>query len=328
MRSSSGPTAQEMSRLLLLLLLCLVHAQAGELAVYLIGTGGPELTPDRQGPATLIEVDGQYLLFDVGKGALDGIYSARLPPREVTKIFLTHLHSDHIEGLPSLWITPWFLLGRKTPLEVWGPLGTSAMVDGMRAMYGHDLQNRSNAVFKREYLDIKVNQSSGGTVYSQGGIDVKAIPVEHHDGNPAFAYRVDTRQGSVLMTGDATLGASLLTAGKGVDVLISNVAAGTAKIEDSGKIDAVLAKLMRPEQAAQLFKGTTPRVAVFSHIVKKGLPGAAGDAAIMARVRKAGYSGPLYMGIDGVKITVGPKIVITQPAARATLPDLDGPEPW
>jgi ribonuclease Z len=139
----------------------------------------------------------------------------------------------------------------------------------MRAMYGHDLQNRANAVFKREYLDIKVNEFSGGTVYSQGGIQVKAIPVEHHDGNPAFGYRVDTNRGSVLMTGDATLSALLLNAGKGVDVLISNVAAGSTKIEGSGTIDAVLAKLMRPEQAALLFKGTTPRLAVFSHIVKK-----------------------------------------------------------
>jgi ribonuclease Z len=300
-------------------------AQGGDLSVYLIGTGGPELTPDRQGPATLIQANGEHLLFDVGRGTLEGIYSARVLPQHVTRVFLTHLHSDHIEGLPSLWITPWFLLGRQAQLRIWGPPGTAAMITGMRQMYTHDLEHRTNAALKREYLAIKVNESAGGVVYSEDGIRVTAIPVEHRDGNPAFGYRVDAGGRSVLMTGDATLSDSLLKAGKGVDVLISNVAAGSAPIEKSGAIDAILAKLMLPEQAARLFVSTKPRLAVFSHIVKKDLPGKAGDEAIVARTRKAGYSGALQMGIDGLKITVGDKIRVEPPQRRKTLPDLDGP---
>jgi ribonuclease Z len=117
-----------------------------------------------------------------------------------------------------------------------------------------------------------------------------------------------------------------LTAGKGADVVISNVAAGSAAIEKSGAVGPILAKLMRPEQAAELFTKTAPRLAVFSHIVKKGLPGAAGDAAILARVRKAGYSGPLRMGVDGMWITIGDGTIRVQPPQpRRTLPDLDGP---
>ena len=300
-------------------------ACAGELTVYLIGTGGPELTPGRRGPATLIRANDELFLFDVGWGALDGIYSARIPPQDVTRICLTHLHSDHIEGLPSLWITPWFLLGRQTQLRVWGPSGTAAMVVGMRQMYGHDLEHRANSVFKQEYLNIDVQESDGGVVYSERGVRITAVPVEHRDGNPALGYRVDAAGRSVLMTGDATLSDSLLKAGKGVDVLISNVAAGSEAIEKSGAIDGILAKLMRPEQAARLFRETGPRMAVFSHIVKKGLPGAAGDAVLVDRTRKAGYSGPLEVGLDGMKINVGDSIRIDPPQPRLTLPDLDGP---
>jgi ribonuclease Z len=295
------------------------------LCVILIGTGGPELTPTRAGEATLVNVNSQNLLFDAGRGALDGIYAAGIRPQDVSRIFLTHLHSDHIEGLPSLWMTPWFLLGRRQKLQIWGPAGTAAMVQGMRQMFAHDLKHRPNTVLKREYLDVDVHEVTPGVVYSEAGVKITAIAVEHHDGNPAFGYRVDAFGRSVMLTGDTTYTDGLANAGKGVDVLISNVAAGAEAIERSGTIEPILAKLMRPEQAARLFLADAPRLAVYSHIVKKGLPGTAGDEVILARTRQAGYTGPLQMGLDGMKITVGERIEIAPPPSRDSLPDLDGP---
>ncbi len=308
-----------------LIFICLHSAQAqrDSFNVYLIGSGGPELTPTRAGASTLLSIGGDNLLFDVGRGALDGIYACRIRPQDVTNIFLTHLHNDHIEGLPSLWITPWFLLSRQRKLQLWGPPGTSEMVQGMRLMYKHDLDNRPNAVFKREYLDIEVHEVSPGVVYAAGGVKVTAIPVEPHEGNPALGYRIEAKGYAVLLTGDATYTDSLLNAGKGVDVVISNVAAGGESIENSRAIDPILNKLMRPEQAAKLFRAATPRLAVYSHIVKKDLAGAEGDATIIERTRKAGYAGPLRMGTDGMKIAVGEKLQITAPVARESLPDFD-----
>jgi ribonuclease Z len=296
--------------------------------VILIGTGGPELTPARVGAATLIRVNGQNLLFDAGRGVLDGLYAARIRPQDVTRIFLTHLHSDHIEGLPGLWITPWFLLGRRQKLQIWGPSGTRAMVQGMRQMYAHDVEHRPNGAYKREYLDIDVHEVSPGVAYDEAGVKVTAVPVEHCDGNPAFGYRLDAYGRSVMMTGDATYSDTLVSAGKGVDVLISNVAAGTEALERSGTIAPILDKLMRPEQAARMLLADGPRLAVYSHIVKKGLPGVAGDQVVIARTRKAGYAGPLQMGADGMKITVGEKIEITAPQERVSLPDFDSPGAW
>ena len=113
--------------------------------VTLLGTGGPEFFPDRLGIATLVQANGQYLLFDVGRGAAQNPYLSRINPKEIDKIFITHLHNDHIEGLPELWMTPWFLLARDHGFEMWGPMGTEAMGAGMRAMFGHDLEHRVNA---------------------------------------------------------------------------------------------------------------------------------------------------------------------------------------
>ncbi|MCU1335879.1 MAG: fold metallo-hydrolase [Bryobacterales bacterium] len=308
-------------------LLCPLRAQ---MTIRLVGTGGPELTPERAGIATLIQTPAVSLLFDAGRGVLDGLYKSRVRPQDVTRVFLTHLHNDHIEGLPTLWITPWFLLGRQTKLEIWGPPGTSAMIEGMRRMYAHDLKNRPNPVLKREYLDITVHEialrSSPAIAYDVSGVKVTAFPVEHADGDPALGYRVDGSGRSVVLTGDTTYRDNIAALAKGVDVIISNVVAGTSEIEKSGAIDAIMAKLMRPEQAAALFHAAEPRMAVFSHVVKKHLPGSQGDQVILNRVRSAGYNGPLVMGLDRMTILVGASIEVLEPSDLATLPDFDWPD--
>lgn len=288
-------------------------AQSGAVTVCLLGTGGPELTSARAGESTLVIANGQNLLFDAGRNVLQEIYESGITPQSVTEIFLTHLHSDHIEGLPSLWMTPWFLLGRQSHLRVWGPPGTRSMVEGMRLMYTHDVERRATSVFKKEYLDIEVHEVQPGAVYSQGAVKVTAFAVEHHDGDPAFGYRIDAGGRAVLLTGDTTLTDNLANMARHVDVLISNVAAGTQELERSGGITPILDKLMRPEQAASLFSAAMPRLAVYSHIVKKGLPGKDGDEVILGRTRAAGYTGPLRMGVDRMRIVVGDQIRVLPP---------------
>ncbi|MGD0796136.1 MAG: MBL fold metallo-hydrolase [Acidobacteriaceae bacterium] len=299
-------------------------ASPAQTRVVLVGTGGPELSPQRQGEATLIETHGQLLLFDAGRGVLDGLYRARVRPQQVTRVFLTHLHSDHIEGLPGLWMTPWFLLGRKTGLEVWGPVGTAAMVNGMRAMFAHDVEHRPNANANVEGLDVVVHEVSAGVVYERDGVRVSALPVEHADGDPAFAYTIEAGGRRILLTGDCTYGGALAQQVGPFDLVVSNVAAGTRSLEQTAWLQPILAKLMRPEQAAQLFARTHPRLAVYSHIVKKGLPGAAGDAEILRRTRAAGYKGPLLMGQDRMEVFLGRAVRVQRVTAGRT--DLDGPD--
>jgi ribonuclease Z len=294
----------------------------GQMVVTLVGTGGPELTVERGGIATLVEAKGQRLLFDAGRGTMEGLYRARVRPETVTKVFLTHLHSDHIAGLPDLWMTPWFLLGRKERMEVWGPVGTQAMVEGMRAMYGHDVEHRANAVFRREDLEVTVHEVQPGTVYDAGGVVVTATAVEHADGDPAMAYRVEAEGKVVFLTGDCTLTPGLLAAAKGADVVVANVAAGTAALEAEAKWKPVFAKLLTPEQDATLFRAVGPRLAVFSHVVKKGLPGAAGDAVVVARTRRAGYAGRLLMGQERMRIVVGETVRAERVAG--VLREMDG----
>jgi ribonuclease Z len=294
------------------------------MTVTLVGTGGPELTPNRAGESTLVDAARERLLFDAGRGTLEGLYRARVLPQSVTRVFLTHLHSDHISGLPDLWMTPWFLLGRKSPLEVWGPAGTAAMIDGMERMFEHDVKHRRNAALPADGLGLVVHEIGEGRVFAENGVTVTATPVEHADGDPALAYRVESEGHAVFLSGDCTLTDALIAAATGADVVIANVAAGSARAEALPGWKPVFAKLLTPEQAAGLLVRAHPRLAIYSHIVKKDLNGAEGDNVILARTRKAGFTGRLLLGSDHERIVVGETIEVE--TIGAPTQDLDGPD--
>ncbi len=103
--------------------------------VVLLGTGNPPADPDRSGPATAVVVNGTPYLVDFGAGIVRRAKSAvvdkgiaALDPVNLRVVFVTHLHSDHTVGYPDLILTPW-VLGRRVPLEVYGPSGIKAMTE-------------------------------------------------------------------------------------------------------------------------------------------------------------------------------------------------------
>lgn len=291
--------------------------------VTLLGTGGPEFFPDRLGISTLVEANGHKLLFDVGRGTDQRLYESRVNPKEIRSIFLTHLHNDHYEGLPVLWMTPWFLLGRDHSFELWGPEGTKEMVEGMRQMFAHDLENRVNKFNPEENLAIEVHTITDGEVFSRDGVTVTAFPVEHKDGNPAYGYRIDYDGHSVVLSGDTTLNENVIKHSEGADVIIHNVIAFSERLSAMPEMQGVLAKLTTPEQAAEVFTRAQPKMAVFSHIVTKELGNSEGREAILSRTRAAGYDGPLTMGEDRMVISIGDEVEVLPPASLDDLPILD-----
>ena len=298
------------------------HAADPIFKVILLGTGAIEYTVDRTGYSTMVEVNQQKLLFDLGGSPAQRLYESGVNPKDVTTIFLTHLHNDHIEGLPNLWLVPWVILSRTASLELWGPAGTAGMVEGMRKMYQHDLDHRANSVLKREYLDISVHEIKEGVVYERNGVKVTGFAVEHGDGNPAFGYRIDYRGHSVVLSGDTTLDENVIKQGKNADLLVHNVVGYAAALESLPMYKVVAIKLTTPEQAAEIFNKTKPKLAVYSHISKLGLSGKKGDQVIVERTRKAGYTGPLQMGVDRMVIEVGDSVRVLAPKSVANLLDL------
>ena len=83
---------------------------------------------DRFGPSILVQAGNQTLVFDAGRGALQRLSQVGVNFGQLNALFLTHLHSDHVVGIPDLWLSGWLLSRRDRPSAVFGPAGTAGMM--------------------------------------------------------------------------------------------------------------------------------------------------------------------------------------------------------
>src|SRR5438034_8705929 len=194
--------------------------------IVLLGTGTPLPDPERSGPCTAIVVNGTPYLVDLGQGVVRRAAAARskgvkaLEPTNLKIALLTHLHADHTLGFADLILTPW-IMGRREPLEVYGPVGTRAMTDHLLKAYETDIKTRTEGLEHSNTTGYKVNvhEIKPGIVYNDGNITVKAFPVIHGQ-LEAFGYRFETPDRVVVISGDTAPSPEVLEKSRGCDVLI------------------------------------------------------------------------------------------------------------
>jgi len=192
--------------------------------IVFLGTGTPRPDPAHSGPAVAIVVDGAPYLVDMGTGlvrraAQSGIKG--LEPTNLTKAFVTHLHSDHTLGFADLMFTPW-IMGRTAPLEVYGPAGLADMTAHLLAAYKEDIAIRINGLEHGNATGYRVNahEIKPGTVYEDSKVKVTAFLVRHGSWPQAFGYRFDTPGRSIVVSGDTAPTPSIAENCAGCDVLI------------------------------------------------------------------------------------------------------------
>jgi ribonuclease BN (tRNA processing enzyme) len=139
-------------------------------------------------------------------------------------VFLTHLHSDHTTGLPDLMFTPW-VLDRTSPLRVFGPRGTTAMVKHLSEAYSADIDIRLHGgepSNKTGYRSI-AKDVSPGIVYRDSNVTVTAFEVNHGKWPQAFGYRFQTRDRVIVISGDTHPSDAIVKQCNGCDVLVHEV---------------------------------------------------------------------------------------------------------
>ena len=166
-----------------------------EIRVTLLGTAsGPRAFVDKAGISTLVEAGGERLLFDAGRGSVQRLVQAGFPMNAVTKLFLTHLHSDHVIGIPDLMLSPWAAAPeRKVPLEIWGPDGTRDMMRHLEEAFAFDIHMRRDVdeSFSPDGIKMVTHNIQPGKVYERNGVTVTAFLVSHGLVKPSYGYRVD-----------------------------------------------------------------------------------------------------------------------------------------
>jgi ribonuclease BN (tRNA processing enzyme) len=138
--------------------------------------------------------------------------------------FVTHLHSDHTVGYADLIFTPW-TLGRRGPLEVYGPKGLKAMTGHLLEAYRADIETRTNPDGnQRTFADghkVNAHEIVTGVVYQDANVKVTAFATKH--AMESFGYRFDTADRSIVVSGDTNPTQATVDACRGCDVLIHEV---------------------------------------------------------------------------------------------------------
>jgi ribonuclease Z len=294
-----------------------------DMVVTLLGTGDPMPSPTRFGPSILVQAGGLNLMFDAGRGNTIRLRQIGLWPGQVDAVFITHFHSDHLNGLVDL-LTLGYIgrpdLRRTRPLEIRAPLGMKPIADAMRSSIDADVKIRiADERIAPPGADMIVHEFSGdGPIFERNGVKVTAFAVDHGAFiKPSVGYRVDYAGRSAAFSGDTRFDENLISHAAGVDVLVHETAVAPPALANLAGVKEVLAHHTTPEQAGEVFARTKPKLAAFSHItlIEDAANPAVSVPEIERRTRQK-WGGPLVVGEDLMRITIGESDVNLQRLMR------------
>jgi ribonuclease Z len=294
------------------------------LHVYVCGSGSPLPDADRAGPCLGVVAGQQAFVFDAGSGSVRKLLRMGFPIERLRAAYLTHLHSDHFDGLGELLLQAWIGGSRAAPLPVRGPEGVDQVVGGLAQAYaidkgfrvahhGEKVANPGGFGGKAEVVALAAGQDSA-VVYNADGVKITAIRVNHAPVAPAFGYRVDYAGRSVVLSGDTAATPTLAVAGKGADVVFHEamnkrmVAMMGAKLAERGHANA--AQIMHdiqgyhatPEEAADTARAAGAKALVLYHLVPAP-PVRLIEPLFLGEARKH-FSGRLELARDGLLVSL------------------------
>ncbi|WP_342728297.1 MBL fold metallo-hydrolase [Bradyrhizobium sp. B097] len=299
-------------------------ARAAEMRVTLLGTGTPTPRLSSFSAATLVEAGPEKLMFDFGRGSTIRLFQKKIPIGAITAHFITHLHSDHIVGLPDMWLTGWIgtpFGSRKTPMVIFGPKGTVAMTENLTKAFAEDIRIRiDDENYPPSGVAFAAKDIEPGPVYENNGVKVTAIEVNHGDKiKPSFGYVVEYDGKKVVLSGDTKPDQRVAKAAEGADLLIHEVAVIDPDLFKAyPNYRAIENHHTSPEEAGKIFAQAKPKLAVYSHIVFASQPPTQDvpEDALLKRTRTT-YQGPLVIGHDLMSFVISDKVEAFAPDGTA-----------
>ncbi|MFN5479233.1 MAG: MBL fold metallo-hydrolase [Chitinophagaceae bacterium] len=256
------------------ILTCIALSAMTQTKLVMLGTGTPFADPERSGPSLAIVVNDQSYVVDCGPGvvrrasSLSKTYPA-LAAKELKRLFITHLHTDHTVGYPDMIFTP-AVLDRNAPLNVYGPKGLKSMTNHILKAYKEDIVVRVKGLEMGNANAYKVNvvEVKPGLVYQDELVKVHAFNVSHGSWKHAFGYRFETPDKVIVVSGDATYSQSLVENAKNCDILVHEIfsQSGLDKREERWKRYHSTFHTS-PSQLAEIANQVKPKLLVLTHLL-------------------------------------------------------------
>ena len=275
----------------------------------LLGTaGGPTPKPNRAAPAQVIVVNGASYVVDCGNGVARQMVLAKLKLSSIRSVFLTHHHSDHNADYGNLLLLEW-ASDMANRVDAYGPPPLSEMTRLFLALNDYDIRTRVADEGRPPLKDLIIPHevNAGGFVMQDENVKVTAALVEHPPVTPAFAYRFDCADRSIVISGDTRPSAALIELARGADVLVHEVMHLPAldeliATEPNAKTlrEHLIASHTTTEQVGRIATEARVKTLVLSHFVPGGYPFLEDDVWFDA-VRPY-FSGNLIVGHDLLEI--------------------------
>jgi ribonuclease BN (tRNA processing enzyme) len=278
--------------------------------VALLGTkGGPAIRPGSSMPTSnLFVLNGQQIVVDCALGVTKGLVDQGMHLKDLSLIFISHMHSDHYLELGPLLHTAW-TSGLKTPVDVHGPAGLDAYWNGFLASMKADIDLRIEDEGRPDLRNLlRIHVIDAGAVYDRNGLNVSAIRTQHPPLVDSFAFSFKTAATHVVFSGDTAPLKELEDFARGADLLIheamleSALPALMARVGNGS--DKLMAHWLRSHtfahDAAKTATNADVKRLALSHLIPADDP-TYGEQDWKTAV--AGHwDGPLIVGRDGVKI--------------------------
>lgn len=207
-----------------------IEALDDGLHIALCGAGGPLPDPKRSGSCLAVVAGTQLFIVDAGTNGLRNLVRMRYPVGDIEAVFLTHFHSDHIDGLGEMATIRWVNAANTKPLPVIGPQGVQKIVNGFNTAYQQDSIGRNEhhgdavappsgfGMVARPFKTPALGELT--TVYEQGDLKVQALLVDHGPVKPSVGYLFNYKDRSLLISGDTSKSANIEEFAQGVDLLV------------------------------------------------------------------------------------------------------------
>ncbi len=278
--------------------------------VVLLGTkGGPAIRPGSSLPTSnLICLNGQQIVLDCALGVTKGLVDQGMQLKDLSLIFISHLHSDHYLELGPLLHTAW-TAGLKTEVDIYGPAGIDAYWDGFLASMKADIDLRIDDEGRPDLRGlVAIHVVDAGDVMESGGVSVQAIRTEHPPLVDCFAFAFETANTRVVFSGDTAPISALEDFARDADLLVHEAmleAALPALMKRVGNgSDKLMDHWLRSHSFAHDAAKTATRARVkrlaLSHLIPSDDPDY-GPQDWQDAVQ-GHWDGPLVVGHDGVRI--------------------------
>jgi ribonuclease BN (tRNA processing enzyme) len=191
----------------------------------LLGTGGgPNIRKSRAQPANALIVNGSLYIVDAGNGVARQLALAGIAPTTLRAVFITHNHSDHVADYGTLLLRAWES-GLKRPVETFGPPPLVTMTRRYMQYMDWDIQLRILDEGRPQFEQMvhAHDVTSEGIIFQDDNVRVTAAEVTHGAAKPAYAYRFDTADRSIVFSGDTTKNTKLIALARRADVLVHEV---------------------------------------------------------------------------------------------------------